>query len=109
MLSATQKKRRRLQWRQQFAKQVAQECDVVPLMEVFAIFQLGTAARRGEAMNMLGEHLDFDKCAAYFPMPKNGRPRPVQLSTRVRDALERLPTPVQARVFPRTFDSRETP
>src|SRR3546814_9965887 len=33
MLSATQKKRRRLQWRQQFAKQVAQECDVVPLME----------------------------------------------------------------------------
>src|SRR3546814_16527769 len=104
MLSATQKKRRRLQWRQQFAKQVAQECDVVPLMEVFAIFQLGTAARRGEAMNMLGEHLDFDKCAAYFPMTKNGRPRPVPLSTRVSDALERLTRSEEEGVFPMTFD-----
>ncbi|CAM5462099.1 site-specific integrase [Eoetvoesiella caeni] len=104
MLSATQKKRRRLQWRQQFAKQVAQECDIVPLMEVFVIFQLGTAARRGEAMNMLGEHLDFDKCAAYFPMTKNGRPRTVPLSTRVRDALERLPRSDEERVFPMTCD-----
>src|SRR3546814_1819501 len=73
-------------------------------MEVFAIFQLGTAARRGEAMNMLGEHLDFDKCAAYFPMTKNGRPRTVPLSTRVRDALERLPRSDEERVFPMTFD-----
>src|SRR3546814_18731964 len=55
-------------------------------------------------MNMLGEHLDFDKCAAYFPMTKNGRPRTVPLSTRVRDALERLPRSDEERVFPMTFD-----
>src|SRR3546814_13083795 len=55
-------------------------------------------------MNMLGEHLDFDKCAAYFPITKNGRPRTVPLSTRVRDALERLPRSDEERVFPMPFD-----
>lgn len=103
-LSASQKKRRRLQARQQCAAQVEKECSVVPLMEAFVIFQLGTAARRGEAMNLVWGHVDFDKCAAYFPMTKNGRSRSVPLSTRVRDALRRLPTSEEGRVFTMTFD-----
>ncbi len=46
----------------------------MPLFEAFVTFQLLTAARRGEALNLTWENVDFDECNAYLLDTKNGKP-----------------------------------
>lgn len=67
----------------------------VPLLETLIKFQLATAARRGEALGLFWNQIDFDGQAACLPTSKNGRPR--KLAVRM-DILELL------RALPRTCD-----
>ncbi|NYT62724.1 site-specific integrase [Alcaligenaceae bacterium] len=90
-LSRAEKNRKRRLWRQKLSAQARSECLVIPCMEVFVEFQLGTAARRGEALALVWEDVDFVQDGAHFPMTKNGRPRTVPLSEWVKEALQRLP------------------
>lgn len=71
----------------------------VPLFEAFVSFQLMTAARRGEALNLTWENVDFDERSAYLPETKNGKPRKLPLRADLVGILETLPRD-GARVFP---------
>lgn len=63
----------------------------VALMETFLIFQLGTAARRGETLALLWENVDLSRRQAMLPTSKNGRPRKLALRSDVIALLEQLP------------------
>jgi integrase len=104
LLSSVQKKKRRMAWRKEFSSRARAECIVVPYMEVFMEFQLGTAARRGETLALVWEHVDFAEDGAHFPMTKNGRPRTVPLSAAVKEALQALPQRETGRVFELSAD-----
>ncbi|MGN8108113.1 site-specific integrase [Paraburkholderia sp. 22098] len=71
----------------------------IPLFEAFVTFQLMTAARRGEALNLTWDNVDFDERTAYLPETKNGKPRKLPLRADLIDLLETLPRD-DARVFP---------
>lgn len=71
----------------------------VPLFEAFVTFQLMTAARRGEALNLTWDNVDFGERTAYLPETKNGKPRKLPLRADLIDLLTTLPRD-EARVFP---------
>jgi integrase len=69
------------------------ECtaDVVPTLQVFYYFQVMTAARRGEALGLTWDRIDFAAKTAFLPETKNGRPRKLALRQDLLDLLQTLP------------------
>jgi integrase len=71
----------------------------IPLFEAFITFQVMTAARRGEALNLTWDNVDFDERTAYLPETKNGKPRKLPLRADLIDIQATLPR-ADTRVFP---------
>lgn len=63
----------------------------VPRMEVFLLFQLATAARRGETLGLFWDRLDWDEKTAFIPTSKNGRPRKLSVRGDILALLQQLP------------------
>lgn len=63
----------------------------VPLLEAFFLFQLGTAARRGETLGLRWRDIDAKNQTGNLPTTKNGRSRKLALRRDVLDMLQRLP------------------
>ncbi|WP_250473079.1 site-specific integrase [Caballeronia sp. GAFFF1] len=63
----------------------------VPELETFVQFQLMTAARRGETLNLTWAHVDLDAQTAFLPLTKNGRSRTLPLRAELVDLLSTLP------------------
>ena len=63
----------------------------VPRMEVFLLFQLATAARRGETLGLFWDRLDWDEKTAFIPTSKNGRPRKLSVRSDILALLQQLP------------------
>jgi integrase len=63
----------------------------IPRMEVFLLFQLATAARRGEALGLFWDRLDWDERTAFIPTSKNGRPRKLSVRSDILALLLQLP------------------
>ncbi|SDD96136.1 site-specific integrase [Paraburkholderia lycopersici] len=78
--------------------------DHIPLYEAFVSFQVMTAARRGEALNLTWDYVDLDGQTAYLPETKNGRARKLPLRADLIAILAMLPRD-QARVFPLGTDA----
>lgn len=76
----------------------------VPLFETFVNFQLMTGARRGEALSMTWDRIDFDNQTAFIPESKNGRPRKLPLCKDLTELLKRLPC-IGTQVFPFSLDA----
>ncbi|WP_085318450.1 site-specific integrase [Derxia lacustris] len=72
--------------------------EVVPYLQVFYLFQVMTAARRGETLGLPWQHIDFDAKTAFLPETKNGRPRKLALREDLLELLRDLPRGTQ-RVF----------
>lgn len=71
---------------------LAQEtAEVVPYLQVFYLFQVMTAARRGETLGLPWQHVDFDAKTAFLPETKNGRPRKLALREELVELLRELP------------------
>lgn len=83
---------------------LAQEtAEVVPYLQVFYLFQVMTAARRGETLGLPWQHVDFDAKTAFLPETKNGRPRKLALREDLVELLRDLPRGT-ARVFDVSVD-----
>ena len=93
--------------RRQTRKSYLQEADAtyvhVPWYETFIQFQLMTAARRGETLDLLWSNVDLDAQTAYLPKTKNGRPRKLALRSGLVAMLRQLPR-TSERVFDFTSD-----
>jgi len=76
----------------------------VHLYETLIRFLIATAARRGEALNLLHEHVNYDEHTAFLPETKNGRSRTLPLMTEIIQALRKLFREGD-RVFPISLDS----
>jgi len=75
----------------------------VPMYETFIQFQIMTAARRGEALGLMWQDIDFECRSAYLAETKNGRPRKLPLREALLQKLESLPR-TSSRVFTITDD-----
>jgi integrase len=75
----------------------------VAWLEAFLLFQLMTAARRGEALNLTWEDVDLEGRTAFLRETKNGRSRKLPLRRELLELLEGLPRPT-AKVFSFTLD-----
>lgn len=62
----------------------------VPRMEAFVQFQLATAARRGEALGLFWDRLDWEEKTAFIPTSKNGRPRKLSVRSDILALLQQL-------------------
>jgi hypothetical protein len=71
---------------------------VVPYLQVFYLFQVMTAARRGETLGLPWQYVDFDAKTAFLPETKNGRPRKLALREDLVELLRDLPRGTE-RVF----------
>lgn len=63
----------------------------VPELETFVQFQLMTAARRGETLNLTWANVDLDAQTALLPVTKNGRSRTLSLRAELVAMLKALP------------------
>lgn len=63
----------------------------VPRMEAFLMFQLATAARRGETLGLFWDRIDWTERTAYIPTSKNGRPRKLSVRGDILALLKQLP------------------
>jgi len=63
----------------------------VPWVETFLQFQLGTAARRGEATGLLWRHVDLEKHTAFLQGATNSSARKLPLRAELTELLARLP------------------
>jgi integrase len=63
----------------------------IPLFETFLMFQLGTAARRGETLGLFWNQVSEERQLAAMPTSKNGRPRKLALRSDILELLNRLP------------------
>lgn len=63
----------------------------IPMMEAFVMFQLATAARRGEAMGLFWNQVNWEKQTARMPTSKNGRPRTLLIRSDILELLKALP------------------
>jgi integrase len=63
----------------------------VPQLETFVQFQLMTAARRGESLNLTWANVDLVAQTAFLPETKNGRPRTLSLRADLIRLVNRLP------------------
>ncbi|MYM30625.1 tyrosine-type recombinase/integrase [Duganella sp. CY15W] len=73
----------------------------IPLFETFVNFQIMTAARRGEALQLNWADVDFEKRSAYIAETKNGQPRSLPLRGDLVEQLKELPQ-CEGGVFPIT-------
>ncbi|EEF27621.1 conserved hypothetical protein [Ricinus communis] len=73
----------------------------IPLFETFVNFQIMTAARRGEALQLNWADVDFEKRSAYIAETKNGQPRSLPLRGDLVNQLKELPQ-IEGSVFPIT-------
>jgi len=64
---------------------------VEPYLQVFYLFQVMTAARRGETMGMTWDRVDFEAKTAFLPETKNGRARKLALRQDLVELLQDLP------------------
>lgn len=64
---------------------------VEPYLQVFYLFQVMTAARRGETMGMTWDRVDFQAKTAFLPETKNGRARKLALRQDLVELLQDLP------------------
>lgn len=62
-----------------------------PRYEAFVLFQLGTAARRGETLKLLRANVDTEAQTAFLPETKNNRPRKLAVRTDLLELLDELP------------------
>jgi integrase len=83
--------------------EVGESYPVIPLYEPLIEFYLVTAARRGEALNLLWSNLDLDGQSALFLKTKNGTDRRVPIRREAIPCLRRLQCSGD-RVFPITVD-----
>jgi len=77
--------------RQRFEDEATATYVHVPAIEAFVHFQLMTGARRGEALALTWDNVDFERQTAFIPESKNGRPRTLALRTDVLEVLAELP------------------
>jgi integrase len=71
--------------------QAQSDFEHVPLFETYIQFQIMTAARRGESLNLDWQDVDFEYRSAYLAETKNGRPRKLPLREILMQKLESLP------------------
>lgn len=76
---------------EQWQKIAALDHTHVPLFETFVNFQVMTAARRGEALQLKWTDVNFEKLSAYIAETKNGQPRSLPLRGDLIDLLKELP------------------
>ena len=84
-------KQRKLAYEQARKQAIAQGFAHIPMMETFVLFQLATAARRGETLGLFWDRVDREDKTAFIPTSKNGRPRKLSLRSDIVAMLERLP------------------
>jgi len=73
-------------------KPVAEEtAEVIPYLQVFYLFQVMTAARRGETLGLPWKHIDFTAQTAFLPETKNGRARKLSLRADLIAHLREFP------------------
>jgi integrase len=63
----------------------------IPLYEAFMKFQLATAARRGEALGLFWDRVNFKNQTALLPTSKNGKPRTLYVRTDILELMQQLP------------------
>ena len=63
----------------------------IPMYETFVQFQLATAARRGEALGLFWDRMNFKAQTAYLPTSKNGKPRTLYVRTEILELIQKLP------------------
>lgn len=73
--------------------------EVEPYLQAFYLFQVMTAARRGETVGLSWDRIDFDARTGFLPETKNGRARKLALRQDLVDVLRDLP-----RNTPKVFD-----
>ena len=78
--------------------QAEDEAEVQPYLQAFYVFQVMTAARRGETLSLGWQRIDFQKHTAFLPETKNGRPRTISLRSDLMQVLSYLPQDTE-RVF----------
>ena len=70
---------------------VAEGFEHVPQLEALVQFLLSTACRRGEALGLFWDRIDWDERTAFLPTTKNGRPRKLSVRSDVLALLKSLP------------------
>lgn len=75
-----------------------ESAQVVPYLQVFYLFQVMTAARRGETLGLTWNRIDFEAKTAFLPETKNGRARKLALRHDLVELLQDLPRDTE-RVF----------
>lgn len=76
----------------------------IPLYEAYIDFQIMTAARRGESLNLEWSNVDFERRSAHLAETKNGLPRDLVLRAELVNILRILPRD-EANVFPISADA----
>ncbi|MFG6458387.1 site-specific integrase [Roseateles sp. BYS96W] len=84
--------------RRRFEAEALATYDHVPTLEAYVQFQLMTAARLSEGINLLWKHVDLEAQTAFLPETKNGRPRTLPLRSHLVQLLKELPR-TSERVF----------
>lgn len=72
-------------------KAVSEGFPHIPLYESFIQFQIATAARRGEALGLFWDRVNFKAQTAYLPTSKNGKPRTLYVRTDILELIKQLP------------------
>ena len=81
--------------RKALRSQAEESAHVVPYLEVFYYFQVMTAARRGETLELPWKYIDFEARTAFLPETKNGRARKLSLRQDLIAMLSELPRNTQ--------------
>ncbi len=84
--------------RDELYQQAEQTAEVIPYLQTFYLFQVMTAARRGETLTLPWKYIDFKAATAFLPETKNGRPRKLSLRDELIELLRDFPQDT-ARVF----------
>ena len=96
--SASARKKALVEVRARLRLQAEDEAEVQPYLQGFYLFQVMTAARRGETLGLGWERIDFKAKTAFLPETKNGHPRKLSLRSDVVQVLSYLPQDTE-RVF----------
>lgn len=89
--SKSQRKHRRVALRKELTPLARETYVHRPILETFILFQIATAARRGESLKLPWRHINFEKKTAFLPETKNGRARTLALRDDLIELLKELP------------------